>query len=60
MLTCEDTQAFHRDDSTKSGGEERIPQFCPQCGNVVAEGAKFCNQCGKPLAHHQEHAIQST
>lgn len=34
--------------------------YCPQCGNVVAEGAKFCNQCGKPLAHHQEHAIQPT
>ncbi|KFI49082.1 zinc-ribbon domain [Bifidobacterium boum] len=34
--------------------------YCPQCGNVVAEGAKFCNQCGKPLAHHQEHAVQPT
>ena len=34
--------------------------YCPQCGNVVAEGAKFCNQCGKPLAHPQAPAPTPT
>ena len=28
--------------------------YCKQCGNEVAEGAKFCESCGTPIDQVEE------
>lgn len=33
--------------------------FCPKCGNLIVEGARFCNACGNPIGTPQE-PTQST